>query len=68
MSKVHDEMHRIKQWSQKIREIIYLSTIIERQEERDKHTIGLAGVKEVKLPSSNESPRGGANKKENAVL
>lgn len=37
-----------------------LSTIIEKQEERDKHSIGLAGLKEVdaKKPLNNESPRG----------
>ncbi len=62
LEKALEDMQRIHLWNQKVRDILTLSTYIERQDELDKSSISLIGMKENKeLPVAQaaipESPK-----------
>lgn len=62
LEKALEDMQRIHLWNQKVKDILTLSTYIERQDELDKSSISLIGMKENKeLPVAQagipESPK-----------
>lgn len=49
-----DDLRRIQIWTLRVKEVLELSTLIEIQEEQDKTSISLIGLKEQPAPKGND--------------
>jgi hypothetical protein len=56
LEKALEDMRRLRVWNQKVKEILTLSTFIERQDEQDKSSISLIGMKEQSVMSQSGAP------------